>query len=146
VRPSSGRLLASDLAYHRAKGLESHGAFIVKTDTPRVIVCEDDFLLAGTLTDALTQLGCTVVACVGTVAGALRAVEAGSCEFAVVDIDLRGTPAHAVLDALVALGIPFIVATSAAIQDMPPRHAHCPLLAKPYALDALRDAMQAIGQ
>jgi DNA-binding response OmpR family regulator len=118
----------------------------VRADTPRVIVCEDDFLLAGALTDALTQLGCMVVACVGTVAGALRAVEAGGCEFAVVDINLRGTPAYAVLDALVACSTPFIVASSAAIRDMPARHAHCPLLTKPYSLDALRDAMVAIGQ
>lgn len=117
----------------------------MSTVSPRVIICEDDFLLAEALADAVLQLGCEVEICVNNVEGALQAAATLNSHLAIVDLDLRGIKVYEVLDSLRQRGIPYILATSAAEHDIPPRFSHAPRVIKPYALATLRQAMKQIG-
>lgn len=108
----------------------------------RVLVFEDDFLLAGTLADVLARLGCKWVACVGSFDQAMVAAETQICDLAVVDLDLRGHSAAPILDKLIARAIPYILATCTARSDIPSTYAAAPCISKPYNLHALGNAIQ----
>ncbi|MEO6798610.1 MAG: response regulator [Rhodanobacter sp.] len=108
----------------------------------RVIVIEDDFLLAETLRDALTKLGCNVVHCCGSLREAMLVAEKADFDLAVVDLDLRGLDASPVLDQLVASNIPALLATASNREFVPERLAHLPRLTKPYNQRQLKEAIE----
>jgi CheY-like chemotaxis protein len=79
----------------------------------RLLVVEDDYLVAVTTVDALEELGAEVIGPAGTVEEALQLVESeGSrVDGAVLDINLHGKRVFPVAHALAALGVPFIFTT-----------------------------------
>ena len=111
----------------------------------RVIFVEDDYLLAETLAECLVALGYQVSAHATTVSQALKDVEAVPCDFAIVDLFLKGEMASPVLDKLRDRGIPFLVASGAYVADIPPRHLGAPRLSKPYDLHALQHAIDGLA-
>ena len=107
----------------------------------RVMVFEDDFLLAGTLADVLGRLGCTVVRCIAALDQAMEAARTENCDFAVVDLQLQGVMAYPLLDCLAQRGIPCIIASCQSRQDIPPRYMSMPAISKPYTTRELRRAI-----
>lgn len=102
---------------------------------PRILVVEDEFLIAREIADALEDAGFAVLGPCPTVPAALaRLDEAGSCEAAVLDASLRHVSSLPVAEALMARGIPFAVVTGFSVGQLPPAMAEAPVLAKP--LDA----------
>jgi CheY-like chemotaxis protein len=78
----------------------------------RVLLAEDEFLIAEDLTSALSAAGATVIGPAYTVADALRLIESGGdLDGAVLDINLKGEVAFPVADALLSRGIPFVFTT-----------------------------------
>ncbi|TAL87204.1 MAG: response regulator [Rhodanobacter sp.] len=108
----------------------------------RVVVFEDDFLLAETLSDALTALGCAVVHCCHSLREAMLVVEKADFDLAVVDLDLRGLDASPILDRLVAGNIPALLSTGANEKDVPERFTQLPRLTKPYDQKQLKKAIE----
>lgn len=104
----------------------------------RVIVIEDDYLLAGALVDVLVRLGYEVQRTAATVRDALRLIESWSFDLAVVDLDLNGKMAVAVLDRLRELGVPFLLATGTFVDEIPARYRSAPRVSKPYDMHGLR--------
>jgi DNA-binding response OmpR family regulator len=107
----------------------------------RVMVFEDDFLLAGTLADVLGRLGCTVVRCIAMFDHAMEAVATEDFDIAVVDLQLQGITAYPLLDRLAERGIPCIIASCRSRADIPPRYASVPTISKPYTASELRRAI-----
>jgi DNA-binding response OmpR family regulator len=107
----------------------------------RVMVFEDDFLLAGTLADVLDQLGCTVVRCIGAFDQAMEAARTVNCDFAVVDLQLRGIMGYPLLDCLEQRGIPRIIASCQSRAEIPARYMSMPAISKPYTARELRRAI-----
>ncbi|MEO8748443.1 MAG: response regulator [Rhodanobacter sp.] len=112
--------------------------------TLRVIVIEDDHLLAETLVDSLTALEYQVLAQANSVAQALQSIETVACDFAIVDLYLKGETALPVLDKLCERHIPFLVATGAYVEDIPARYLTAPRLSKPYDMHELQHAIEAL--
>jgi CheY-like chemotaxis protein len=78
----------------------------------RVLLVEDDYLLATGIADAFARLEVETVGPAGSVKQALELVEhGGRLDAAVLDIDLRGDVVYPVADALRARGVPFVFAT-----------------------------------
>jgi len=78
----------------------------------RILIVEDDFHVADSLSLALRASGAHVVGPAATVSAALKLV--ASCERvdgAVLDINLRGEVVYPVADALRRRGVPFVFAT-----------------------------------
>ena len=61
--------------------------------------------------DMLADLGCESVTAAATVDQALALIDAQVFDAAMLDMNLNGNKSHAVADALVARGVPFIFST-----------------------------------
>lgn len=114
----------------------------------RVVVFEDDFLLAETLSEVLIRLGLDLVHCCGSLQEAIQVVETADFDLAIVDLDLRGLDASPLLDRLVAGNRRALLATADDEEYVPPRFAQLPRLTKPYDQQQLKktiEKMQASG-
>lgn len=107
-----------------------------------VLIVEDEPLIAMMLEDFLESLGHSIAGTCETVAGALTRIEEGGFDIAIVDVHLKGGEhVWPVCDRLSAENIPFVVATGGHIEPPPPEHAHAPVLAKPFTIDAIGPAL-----
>ncbi len=98
----------------------------------RVMVVEDEALVAMLVEDALLDAGAEVVGPAATVADALALMRLRMPEAAVLDLNLAGETSTPVADELAKHGIPFVVATGYGADGLPPGHTNAPVLAKPY--------------
>ena len=98
----------------------------------RILVVVDEALVAMLVEDALEEAGFGVIGPVRSVGQALETLEAERPDAAVLDLNLAGENSVAVADALVARGIPFVVATGYGAAGLPPTHRNALVLPKPY--------------
>ena len=104
----------------------------------RVLIVEDDYLLAQDLREQLQCWGAEVMGPVACVADALTLLEAGPAPLmAILDIGLGDEMVYPVADALRTRGIPFMFATGYDAWVIPKGYADAPVAEKPLAL---RDA------
>jgi two-component sensor histidine kinase len=104
----------------------------------RVMIVEDEALVAMVESDALAELGYKVVGPFSRPAEALAAVKIGDIAAAILDINLDGTPVYPVADELAARGIPFIFVTGYGTESIDARFADIPVLQKPIERDTLQ--------
>ncbi|RVT96343.1 response regulator [Rhodovarius crocodyli] len=100
----------------------------------RVLVVEDEPLVAMLLEDALLDAGAEVLGPVGTVADALAMLEQLP-DVALLDLRLGRDSAVPVADDMVVRGIPFAVMSGDVGGNLPVRHHPAPALAKPFSPD-----------
>jgi DNA-binding response OmpR family regulator len=106
-------------------------------ENKRVLILEDDPLLALDLEDFFTDLGARVVGPVSSVEQALRAVSEG-IDAAVLDLNLRGVYSYPVIEQLDKAGTPLVVCSGYA--ELPETQAdlsNVVLLPKPCDLSLL---------
>jgi CheY-like chemotaxis protein len=107
----------------------------------RVLLVEDDPLVAADITEEMRENGIDVVGSPATVNDALDVISGGvTFDLAILDINLAGETVYPVADALVARDRPFIFLTGYEKGFIPPSHAGMPRFAKPltrYALQAM---------
>jgi len=109
----------------------------------RILVVEDEPLIAMMLEDFLAELGKTHVATCDSIASALAAIDAEHPDAAILDINLSGgATTWPVADALAAKGIPFIFSSGG--DDANPAYVDRPRLAKPYTMDGLSAALDSL--
>jgi DNA-binding response OmpR family regulator len=111
----------------------------------RVLVVEDDYLVAMDIARALERAGAEVIGPTPAVAAALDALERTVPDGAILDINLGGEMAFPVADALIALGVPFIFATGYDAQVIPVRFTHVKRCEKPMASEQICAALFASG-
>lgn len=111
----------------------------------RMLVVEDEALVAMLVEDLLTDLGCVVVDVAGTLEQGLAAAEsrAPSIDGAILDINLGGSKVFPIADALQARGVRFIFATGYGTAGIEPRYADHTVLAKPFRREDLAKALVA---
>ncbi|MFZ5746876.1 MAG: response regulator [Pseudomonadota bacterium] len=97
----------------------------------RVLVVEDEPIIAMCLEDILENLGCTVLGPARTVADSLRLVEDEAPDLAILDINLGGERSYDLAERLTKLSVPFAFASgySGAPDGFSPE---TPLIQKPY--------------
>ncbi|WP_082765763.1 MULTISPECIES: response regulator [unclassified Phenylobacterium] len=110
----------------------------------RILVVEDETLVALLLEDRLAALGCEVVGPAVSVDEALELLATHPLDAAVLDVNLCGIAVFPVADALDVRGIPFLFATAYGVQGVVERHAQRLVLDKPYAERALEAALRAV--
>ena len=99
----------------------------------RILVVEDDYLLAESLNDLLVEAGVYVLGPVGNVPEALSLVASGqTIDGALLDVNVRGQPVFPVADALLERGVPFSFCSGYDRYTLPPRFAHLSYCMKPY--------------
>ena len=97
----------------------------------RVLVVEDEYLLAFDLADVLTRLGVEVVGPVSTCQDALAAIHSGSIDLAVIDVGLATGDGYPVADELARRSIPFFFSIGDAPTDLPVRFKDVRVWRKP---------------
>jgi CheY-like chemotaxis protein len=113
----------------------------------RVLIIEDEFLIALFLQDALEDEGCRIVGPVGRVSEAVLLVGQGGIDAAVLDASLDGEPVTVVADALEAGNVPFVFHSGYGPEHLPQSHRHRPLLRKPCSPSNVVAALcEAIGK
>jgi CheY-like chemotaxis protein len=98
----------------------------------RILVVEDEFLIALDIAGVLEQAGLAVVGPAGNVSDALQAIESEVVHGALLDAHLGGEPVSRVADALKARGIPFAFVSGYGREQLPPAHRGAPLVKKPF--------------
>lgn len=113
------------------------------THNPRVLLVEDEHIVASALSRGLRMCGAEVIGPAATVENALALIASTpSINGALVDINLRGIEAYDVVDSLIARNVPTVLATGYEISVVPNRYRDLIVLQKPFDP---ADAMAALG-
>lgn len=101
----------------------------------RILVVEDEFLLADEARRRLTRLGAIVVGPTPRVDQALALIEEEAVDAAILDVFLNDALVFPVAERLEMLGIPFVFATAYNPSVIPPRFGGYVLCEKPLELE-----------
>jgi CheY-like chemotaxis protein len=77
----------------------------------RLLLVEDEPIVAWLLKDMLVDLGLVVVGPAASINQALATIEAESIDVAMLDVNLKGQMSYPIADVLVARGVPFVFST-----------------------------------
>src|SRR3954451_16852423 len=99
----------------------------------RLLVVEDEYMIADDLACALEDEGAEVVGPAGTVVDALELgqLNRGRLDGAVLDVNLRDERVYPVADVLASRGVPFVLATGYDVASIPVAYAQMPRCEKP---------------
>jgi DNA-binding response OmpR family regulator len=103
-----------------------------KSKPARVLIVEDEFLVACLLEEDLQSQGYELVGPYTTLASALDASRREHFDFAVLDINLNGEMSYPLAEELVARGVPFLFLTGYTAGNLPERLRALPRVSKPY--------------
>ncbi len=111
-------------------------------DPYRVLVVEDEALIALLMEEMIEALGHRVIGPALTVGEGLRLAGTHEIDCAVLDVNLgEGARSTAVAEALCARGVPFVFATGYGSQGLPEQFAGATVLRKPFAPAQLERAI-----
>lgn len=102
----------------------------------RLLIVEDEYLVAMELADALEDLGADIAGVTGRLSEALEAADA-VIDGALVDVQLGGDTSTALVEKLKAAGIPLILMTGYDSSVLPESMHQCPRIPKPFAPEQL---------
>ena len=107
----------------------------------RILVVEDEMMVAMLLRDMLGDLGCLVVGPAVSVDQALSMIATQRLDAAVLDVNLSGQMSYPVADALLAHGTPFVFSTGYTSNRLQEGYRTFPALQKPYHVSELHEAL-----
>jgi DNA-binding response OmpR family regulator len=112
----------------------------------KVLVVEDEGVVADLLESMLSAIGYADVQHAATVDEALEQIAQAPPAIAILDVNLRGAPAHPVATKLRALEIPFVVATGFDPGKLPSSFTGAVVLRKPFHRQDLEKAIVQVRQ
>jgi CheY-like chemotaxis protein len=108
----------------------------------RILVVEDEYLVAMSLAEALQDAGSIVLGPVPSVDKAIETIESEpQIDGAVVDVNLGGLLAYPVADLLIARKIPFVFTSGYEDNLLRDRYSQVKNCAKPYLFTAMENAL-----
>ena len=108
----------------------------------KVLVVEDEYLVAALMEDMLASAGCVVAGPIPRLAQALDAANGEVCDVAVLDVNLAGERVYPVADILAQRNVPFVFVTGYGV--LPGEYAKRPRLCKPFKMADLLDMLSEI--
>ena len=109
----------------------------------RILLVEDDSLVAMVTGDLLEELGCEVAAIAGNLQEAIDKAEAGGFGCALLDVKLNGEDVFPVAEILAAQGVPFVFASGYGSWGVPETYRGRPVVSKPFRMHTLSSALAA---
>lgn len=110
----------------------------------RVLIVEDEPVIAEMLREWVTELGCEALGPVASNEAALALLAQGAVAGAILDIALAGGNSYEVAARLRTLGAPFVFATGHGSESIDPQFRDVPLLQKPFDFDALSEFISSV--
>ncbi len=103
----------------------------------RILVVEDEFLLADHIAELLENNGHEVIGPAGTLDEAVALASRAQIDAALLDVNIVGGPIDAVAEALADRGIPFFFVTAERREHLPSGFRDKGIVAKPFEDDRL---------
>jgi PAS domain S-box-containing protein len=103
----------------------------------RIMIVEDEALVAMGMCDLLAGLGFAVVGPFGKVTDAMAALKTSAVDAAILDINVGGEMVYPLADALAAGGVPFVFVTGYGAESVDCRFANVRVLQKPIERQAV---------
>jgi DNA-binding response OmpR family regulator len=110
----------------------------------RVLVVEDEYLVAALIEQILASAGCIVMGPIPRVPEALDAVDGDDYDAAVLDVNLAGERINPVADALSERDVPFMFVTGYGASALPSEYAGRPHIGKPFRIAELLGMLSSI--
>ena len=110
----------------------------------RVLVVEDEPMIRMLITDMLQELGCKVGAEAADIDRAVALAHSTDFDLAILDVNLKGKVITPVAEIVRARGLPIIFATGYGSEGVPPEFRDRPALQKPFQLETLASAIDAL--
>ena len=129
---------AHDGQGRRANGEDKTGLPVQLTTGNRVLLVEDEILVAMMMRDILTELGFSVIGPFSRVAEAMVAAVHDDIDAGIIDVNLGGEFVYPVADVLVARKIPFVFITGYGVESIDGRFANVPIIKKPIQRQVLQ--------
>ena len=107
----------------------------------KVLVVEDEMMIAMLIEDMLEELGCELIGPASKVERALELIASETIEIALLDVNLDGQATDAVAYELQRKGVPFVFATGYGATGVPKQHNDRAVLQKPFQKTDLATAL-----
>ncbi|MBB4859862.1 DNA-binding response OmpR family regulator [Novosphingobium chloroacetimidivorans] len=115
------------------------------SERKRVLVVDDEMLVAMMLEDMLDDLGYQVVGPAGSLKQAMDLAESETLDCAILDLNLgQGVVSTPVAELLRARGVPFLLATGYGANAETDRLGHAGLLPKPFSTSDVEAALKSM--
>lgn len=98
----------------------------------RVMIVEDELLVAMLIEDTLTDAGYEVVGPFSNLTDALRAAREAEVDVALLDVNLRGERVYPVAEVLKSRAIPFMLLSGYGREAIPASRSHWAACSKPF--------------
>jgi CheY-like chemotaxis protein len=110
-------------------------------DGLRVLVVEDELLVAMVVENILGHAGCLVVGPFRQVRKAIEAARMEAIDIALLDVNLAGERVFPVAEVLAQRGVPFVFMTGYGPGVLPAQYADRPMVGKPFKAPDLIDRL-----
>lgn len=111
----------------------------------KILLVEDEAMIAMLVEDMLIDSGATVVGPAGGVKAALAVISDQEIDGALLDVNLGGEQSFEVADALASRRIPFVFVTGYGGQGLRDRYPDAPTLQKPFVTSDLERALSELA-
>lgn len=112
----------------------------------RILLVEDEAMIAMLLEKIVQSLGVTVLGPVGRLSDALEIAQSQEFDGAILDVTIRGGYVYSVAELLMTRGIPFVLATGYEAKHLPANLRGQRLLRKPYSTGEITDALRYLAE
>ena len=109
----------------------------------RILIVEDEMLVAMNIEDMLLDLGHEVAGLAGRLDAALQLAREAEFDLAMLDVNLAGEASFPVAEVLAERQIPFVFATGYGVRGVAEAYRDRPILQKPFRAIDLEAALQA---
>jgi CheY-like chemotaxis protein len=116
-----------------------------ETRKRRVLVVEDEMLVAMLVEDILEELGLEVAGVCPHLDEALKLAASEAVDFVILDVNLDGKRSFPVADILRARNIPFVFATGYGVKALEAEYANAQTISKPFMFGDIKQALQNAG-
>jgi len=112
----------------------------------RVLLVEDEVLVAMLIEDMLADEDCVLVAHIARLTDAIALAADATVELnlAILDVNVAGQPVFAVAEALAARGVPFVFTTGYGPGALPAPWVGRPTLTKPFTMSGVVQALERV--
>jgi DNA-binding response OmpR family regulator len=110
-----------------------------RTTARRILVVEDEFLIAHMVKDMLAELECACIGPIMTMEPGVAAAASVACDAAIINLVIQGQMAYPIVEELYRRNIPFCFASGVPRHDIHEKWRNSPFISKPYVLAEVRD-------
>jgi CheY-like chemotaxis protein len=114
-----------------------------RPDNIRVLVVEDESLVAMMLEDMLDTIGYQVAGVASNIEQAQQTIVDAAFDVVLLDVNLKGALSFGIAEKLRAMGVPFVLSTGYGQMGVPAAYRDAPIIAKPFRVADLQQALEA---